>query len=390
MICLKYPHSSLSNSAYYKFRCQRFQINLPTEDYAFFQKCNEDKDDEKWEDCPDSWKVRRNSNIHYAQFSGVYKMRTNEDGSAELMDKYSRQPVYVQVSPTGEFYAEDSETPPGIFRYCKQENAWVFTIDKISKGANADDCSWLLKSPETDAPTLDDLPEADWEVWTGAIEQSTVDITCLDCTDTKSMRAEYQIKDSGCNFHGECGENDKRGICDCLPGFSGTRCSRCSGCVLLDILNGTERIGTFKRLDRSIDEPVEVYDRTVRYNVTKESTGNWVPARPFHAFFYWNDRYVLWNLEDAMNVTLGEDIGDNIENLVAYFDSFHAAWEISQPWYVAEINRDRWEKAEPKWKPFDDYRENPEYTVGSYEKFKYECISEEFSVCRFTFGGSFD
>jgi len=292
--------------------------------------------------------------------------------------------VYEQITTTGGRYT-DRDSPPGIFKYCVSEEAWVFTIAGVSKGANAMDCSWLLKSPETEATSLAYIVEEDWKVWTGAVDEADIDITCVECEDTKHF-ARSETKDVGCNFHGEC--NDDK-VCQCEENFAGSRCSICAECVHLDLvlesgddndlyiddlyMELTSKLeGPFMRLDNSDNKPIEVDGRMVRYHAGKDLYGKWITKSPLYVFFYWGGRYVFWDIEDCLTKT----DGDRREDLVLFFKSFHPAWSLGkegEPLYITDVDRNRWEKANLKWKSFEEYKKNPEYTVGSYTKVEFQC-----------------
>ena len=352
----------------YDSECGKFQINLPRKEYAFFYKCEND------EECPSGWEGR-DSNLNYSFFSGLYRAKY-KDGTLEIE---GRRPVYEQITATGDWYT-DASSPPGIFKYCKSEEAWVFTIDGVSKGANALDCSWLLKSPETEANSLAYIVEEDWKVWTGAIDESDIDITCVECEDSK-YKSSTATTDVGCNFHGECLE-DK--VCHCEENFAGPICSICADCELNELVEGigddndlymelTSKLdGKFKRLDNSDNQPIEVDGRMVRYHAGIDFTGRWITKIPLYVFFYWSGRYVFWDIEESLTKTYGNR-RDRREDLVSFFESFHPFWSEGEPWYVSDIDRNRWEKTNLKWKSFEEFKENPEYSAGSYKKVKFQC-----------------
>lgn len=359
---------------FYDYECEKFQINLPSKEYAFFRKC---KNGEK---CPKGWE-ERNSDLNYSNFSGLYQAKRSEDGTFKLE---GRRPIYEQITMASSRYKDRESSPPGIFKYCESEEAWVFTIAGVSKGATVMDCKWLLKSPETEATSLAYIVEEDWKVWTGAVDEADIDITCVECEDTKDITTN-ETADVGCNFHGEC--NDQK-ECLCEENFAGDRCSICAGCELLELVeeSGNENNlymeltskleGKFKRLDDSDNRPIEVDGRLVRYHAGEELlSGKWVTKSPLYVFFYWSGRYVFWDIENYLTKTDGDR--PCREDLVMFFESFHPAWSLGkegeEPWYVSDIDRNHWEKTNLKWKSFDDYKENPEYTVGSYKKVKFQC-----------------
>eukprot|EP00554_Chaetoceros_debilis_P007097 CAMPEP_0194077014 /NCGR_PEP_ID=MMETSP0149-20130528/3707_1 /TAXON_ID=122233 /ORGANISM="Chaetoceros debilis, Strain MM31A-1" /LENGTH=684 /DNA_ID=CAMNT_0038757907 /DNA_START=64 /DNA_END=2118 /DNA_ORIENTATION=- len=357
---------------FYEHECQKFMIKLPTrKKYMFFNKCRNGE-----QSCPESWKSRESS-LQYTDFNGLYEKMVDTDGNIEL---YNNRPLYRQISSKGnpDF---GLNSPPGIIKYCEQLESWVFSIKGVSKGANANDCSWLVKSPETEVLTLNHVPEGDWQVWTGAIVEGDVDITCVECKDTE--RADGQTFDVGCNYHGEC-NSDK--TCTCEEGFAGTTCSMCSGCTRfkfedrvneddLGAMLNSQYPGNFKRLDKDDGHPLELYDNLVYYHAIKKD-GEWIAADPLFTFFYWGDQYVLWNLQYAVHI-----FGDRRKNLIEFFETFHSAWDFqkekSEPRYVSQDTDDRWDQTPLKWRLFTEYEKNSDFSIGQYHELAFRCVEEE-------------
>ena len=82
-------------------------------------------------------------------------------------------------------------------------------------------CPWLLRSPNTDAYDLLEVP-TNWEIWTGVINQdATLSATCNECQSS----SDDQIYDTDCNFNGVCTRReDQYSRCACNDGFFGTHC----------------------------------------------------------------------------------------------------------------------------------------------------------------------
>ena len=148
---------------------------------------------------------------------------------------------------------------------------------------------------------------------------------------------------------------------------------------MYDFEYGNEPQRTFKRLDRSENKPMLVYDRNVYVsNSVTGSSRNWVSDKPLQSFFYWNDRYVVWDLEDIVNKT---DNGDySLDSILDFFNSFHAAWEETEPYFVREMSRDRWvsqEKAELQWKYYESYKTLSQvFTAATSYKLTSKCLED--------------
>ncbi len=372
-----------AKGVFYKMECEFFHVTLPNLEYQFFHKCRENGS------CPKSWKSRKNP-LKYPDFNGLYVELLNKDGT---LVKKDHRPVYKQQLAGDSDFGDDS--PPGQFSYCIKEEAWVFSIPGVTKGSNADDCSWLLKSPETEVLTLNYVPEGDWQVWTGAIDEGFVDITCAECMGGE--KTDDQTGDIGCNFHGQCREN---GTCDCVDGFLGTQCSTCADCSIVEIDNEISESlgyelklkwpGNFKRLDYPDGRAYEFYDRPVYYHSTKDMNldvlSKEITEDPLVVFLYWADQYVLWDFSDRV---LEGRYNERKAELKTILDAFHPLWGYDEskakPSFVSEQTKARLGMRGLKWRAYDDYLQNPDFSIGEYETLDFHCESYEHgNICTFS------
>ncbi len=367
---------------YFRMECERFQIIFPDLEYHFFPKCKGTERD----NCLEGWEGRT-SVLRYSDFNGLYVAEMKNGWQIEREDHF---PVYRQRLAGDSDFGKDS--PAGEIRYCKKEEAWVFRIPHVSKGSNADDCSWLLKSPETDALSLNHVPEEDWKVWTGTIDEGTVDITCVECVNEDL--AENQIYHIGCNFHGECRGD---GTCSCQDGFVGAQCSTCADCSVIDIESNVRDSfgyelkwkwpGTFHRLDYPDGTAFDLYDRPVFYYMKGETIDVGVPA-PLIVFFYWADQYALWDFSDRVSCTAGISCNTNqqIDELREFLEAFHPLWDFledkKKPEYVSEQTSARSGMKGLKWRGYEDYLENSDFSIGKFSELNFNCESYEFGgIC---------
>ena len=167
---LSYLTNHQRNGAY---RCQDFTVSFG---------------DDIWED---AWIINENGEpeqrlLVFAHFNGIYR----ENGMHDHRPKYT------------EMNKEDGDpfqtTVPAEIIYCSEIESWVFQHRNIRTSLNEEqenDCSWLLKSPNTESYDLIELAEeTEWYMWTGLTESDyPISIECNECDDTSS-----------CNYHGQC------------------------------------------------------------------------------------------------------------------------------------------------------------------------------------------
>ena len=116
----------------------------------------------------------------YSYFSGVYE----QEGS----QTQDGRPIYREMRKFDGGKGAFEEKVPAEIKYCKSENAWVFTHPYIRKSRGGEtiedsDCPWLLRSPETDAYNLLEVSGL-WEIWVGVINKNAqVLITSNLCKD---------------------------------------------------------------------------------------------------------------------------------------------------------------------------------------------------------------
>ena len=156
--------------------------------------------------------------LHYAYFSGKYeadfKNRAGVGGE---------RPVYYEASE--EVGDNHDDTTLGMFYFCETENAWVFSI-RAFVDANAveqetvDRCThgWLMRSPITDAATLDEVPTTGWRIWTGILDVAEdFSISCIECKTNL---------DCGGQNRGTCEDS----TCQCEDPYDGDFCTEDKAC----------------------------------------------------------------------------------------------------------------------------------------------------------------
>ena len=185
--------------------------------------------------------------LFYSYFSGQYVLKP---GAIE-----NERPVYYERGRDPDI---DPTRPPGKFSYCASEEAWVFSIDTITKGSGVseDECNWLLKSPKTSSFDLSAVGSSGWTIWTGVVTPPPVSFFLVSCDECSS--------EADCNYHGSCSRETKHCICD--PGWMGTTC------ILDDICEEIAAGAAGDSADRLVllrdetDDIVSLYDRPVYYN----------------------------------------------------------------------------------------------------------------------------
>ena len=296
-----------NRAIYHQAECQRFEVKFDPRSFDFFRDtCQQNN---TIHNCADSWTIRQDQ-IDYSSFNDVYEAEENDDGSIKLVDY---RPVYNQRDKTG-FNAFGEDSPGGKFRYCHEEEAWVFVIDRVSKSeVDVEDggCNWLMKSPKTKAFTLHEVELDGWVMWTGILHvMQSFSISCLECS------GEIDKPSADCTYHGKC--SNKKCVCD--SNWTGSQCESCASCSRLELTLGNEtRSSGFKRLDNGNFKTIEVYGRPVYYKV--DIFDNPDPALRFIS--YTGRRYAMYDLSGKMSLstTIATD-------LRKFFKTFHSTWDL--------------------------------------------------------------
>jgi hypothetical protein len=322
---------------FYQTECQQFNVRFEDVTYDYFDLyCKRDTVlGEPERECPPLWTSRIDP-IRYQSFSDTYYAAVDlETGGLKLQNN---RPIYFQRGDERrDFRSEEKNNPgpPGMISYCQNMNAWVFSIKGVRKGAYADDCSWLLKSPKTDSLFLHDVPEGDWEVWSGIVSETVVDITCTECGERIQEKVD-------CGFNGQC--IDKQ--CVCEGKWMGKQCDTCTSCKTLDFVENGDPGSIFLnstltnymvRLDKN-GIPFDVYGRPVYYHGIQQSDAPNIVSQPLVVMLYTGGDYWIWELSPGS--LEGEE---NEENLIKYLESFHSTWDYQEdkkPWFIARAIHD--------------------------------------------------
>ena len=130
-------------------------------------------------------------------------------------ENHHGHPIYREVGKVQPHSKYEIEMKtPAEYKYCKGEEAWVFTHPDIYKtiegSRDSKDCNWLARSPTPDDFDLLGI-QGHWDLWTGAISKGDVSIDDGRCKD-----------DQSCNLNGKC----EGGKCVCAVRENVSR--RCS------------------------------------------------------------------------------------------------------------------------------------------------------------------
>lgn len=163
--------------------------------------------------------------LAYDYFDGVYV----KDGSRTMngrpvyieMKKSDRTPFDSVAPKMNPYHVDGSQEyaidpiKPATIKYC--EGRWILSHEYIMKSTDetheGEDCDWLARSPETEGYDLLDVANSKWDVWTGKISQSDVNIQCNYCE-----------RESDCNLNGQCIQG--KCVCDASKDtvYLGTHC----------------------------------------------------------------------------------------------------------------------------------------------------------------------
>jgi len=306
---------------YYVAECNRFKISFEDKSFDFFKI----RPDNIWKNSTryDVIRGRESEPIRYSSFNDYYYPKPKGKG----FELQNNRPVFYQRGFTSFARESDSQDaklrPPGKISYCKGIKAWVFSIENIYKSPiydpKDDGCNWLMKSKETLASLLDDVEEEDWDVWTGEISETKVDITCIDCRRPSKKASSKQPSKKNvldCNYNGYC-SNDS--VCVCNKDWTGGRCGVSYKCKSFEFEDGSSDILTDKDGVGMI-----VHDRPVHYVLE---------APDLYLILYFGRRYVILEL-----ISEDHDVSD-----FTYLSKFHSAWNgfdsASKPILKTELTK---------------------------------------------------
>eukprot|EP00978_Attheya_sp_CCMP212_P009203 scaffold21716_cov47-Attheya_sp.AAC.2 len=281
------------NGDYLHSVCQSFDVNfgdkvsnLCTIDSCFFSN---DTDPNNVPEIP------------YGPFSGIYEVYRDSRGSFKWK---GRRPVYHKRN-----IEIVKGMHPGKFSYCQSEKAWVFTIDGVRK-AFEDKCNWLLRSPETEAFSLGDVPTTGWSIWTDNALAPADPHFKLSCGECES--------DVDCSYvNGNCTKK----TCVCEPSWTGRNCQTSVNCSTLLFELSFSDGGVTKTSPNASKaflhlEGIAYKERPVFYRYEVNTT--------IEILFYSGGRFNIIERKGlGINTTLGVQDKD-LDKLRDYFDTVHS------------------------------------------------------------------
>ena len=293
--------------------------------------------------------------IHYSYFSGKYKADfTNQDGIPNLRPVY-----YEMVKSTNISFISDDDHSLGMFYYCNTENAWVWTVKTFAASGilpqkTLDRCplGWLLRSPITEALTLEDVPTDGWRVWTGVLhEMNDLSFRCLECN-----------TDIDCGLErGICGSDR---LCHCHDFASGNFCNEQKPCMdLISIFEDDDgrndvEVSTFFSRPGLMTYGRPLYFRPWYRNENNHYKGQWRDQNYTHweLLFYSGARWISYRgRKDEFDV-VGE-----------HFDA-HAYWlglqDLPSSFWFSEPTKSHRPTGPLKWYKLSETR-----SYGSYGPF---------------------
>eukprot|EP00978_Attheya_sp_CCMP212_P002970 scaffold6079_cov66-Attheya_sp.AAC.3 len=280
--------------------CQSFDVNfgdkvsnLCTADSCFFYNVTDPNN------------VRE---LPYGPFSGIYEVY--HDNHDNFVWKGGRPVYYTRNIEIGD------GSHPGKFSYCKNEKAWVFTIDGVRK-AFSDKCNWLLRSPKTEAYSLGDVPTTGWSIWTDDAlvpADPHFELSCAECE-----------SDVDCSYlHGSC----EKKICVCDPSWTGRNCQTSFYCSTLHSELSFSNGGVTKTSPN--DSKAFLHLKGVAYK-ERPVYYSYMVNMPIEILFYSDGRFNVIEWEGfAINQSLGVQDND-LAKLRDYFDKVHSV--------VVDINK---------------------------------------------------
>jgi len=260
--------------------------------------------------------------LHYAYFSNNYKI---EEKNKRFKLEGDR-PVYYERGQK-EWVGKRA---PGKFLYCKDLQAWAFTIEDVWPRGETNSTwkaceNWLLKSPETEVYALEEVPLQGWSIWTGITDTAQdFSLSCDECS-----------SDIDCSLHGKCVER----TCVCSKKWLGQRCDSKIPCNELvytnNRCNGYDETPGFVLLRDKNNKTMEVYGRPVFAKLDTSSLDYNFDQDYYYLDddFSWNE-YVFDNNEANVVFYTGRRWYDgyfpahNISVLRGIFnETFHAHWD---------------------------------------------------------------
>lgn len=312
---------------------------------------------------PRDFNVSAPPDLHYAYFSGKYTADFDNKGKADI--DVDGRPVYFEGSRD----VESDDPTVAMFYYCAEEKAWVWSVrafldakavpeatrKEAKEGKEHEVCKygWLLKSPITEALTLDEAPTEGWKIWTGVLERtSDLSFSCVEC-DT----------DRDCGLgRGSCSKTSS--TCVCHDEFSGPYCNQDPPCEhLLGFQSDSPDplAGGVYAFRNSF-----AYDRPIFYG-TKDFLGQ--NSNKSEMFIYTGSRWFdsLWTKEQLSEI-------ENVTEVHAYWNNILLG---KVEWY-SEVTNTFLPTGPLKW-----YSMNPRRSEGNYGPFGkeeevqyiYECLS---------------
>lgn len=232
----------------------------------------------------------------YSHFNGIYEEEGRHDG----------KPMYIERNK--EEGSEFKRTIPAEIVYCQDIESWVFRHKYVTTSSDPDkenECSWLLRSPQTESFDITELAEdTEWFVWRGLVHSDyKVHIECVECDN-----------DADCNYKGVCSDE----TCDCADDYFGTHCQFEQPCEVIRSEKGNTT--TLKLLGDPDDEEgedfVEVYGRPM-YVIENLSDKPYGLLRLTHPDD--DDKYFNVEYPDS---TETDGVGDLVSHKHFHLDSF--------------------------------------------------------------------
>ncbi|CAB9509322.1 expressed unknown protein [Seminavis robusta] len=223
--------------------------------------------------------------LNYAYFSGSYDVSYKDNG---LLDRHERRPIYYEATSAAAT-ATQCQTDPtcGMFYYCSELEAWVFTIRALGTARKQlDQCEWgwLAISQQTKEFDLERVPAAGWKIYTGDISETAVVITRDNCD-----------IDAECSLNGACVD----GRCSCNEGWQGTRCEvKTTICPAMQWINygassyEYETMGPLYLAEEN-GSPLTAYGRPIYYRHFETDEGTCPTGHRYETYVYIGRKWVF-------------------------------------------------------------------------------------------------
>eukprot|EP00578_Thalassiosira_sp_NH16_P023261 CAMPEP_0181093132 /NCGR_PEP_ID=MMETSP1071-20121207/9285_1 /TAXON_ID=35127 /ORGANISM="Thalassiosira sp., Strain NH16" /LENGTH=802 /DNA_ID=CAMNT_0023175351 /DNA_START=14 /DNA_END=2422 /DNA_ORIENTATION=+ len=139
----------------------------------------------------------------YSHFSGTYIENGTHGGYPRYTEQNKRNSSKFEALVGAELL------------FCHELEAWVFRHELIKTSQNGkeeNECSWLMRSPDTITFDIEEAADYDWNVWTGVIKPSSgLYVSCNECANSED-----------CGHRGTC-SSDRQCKCD-DEGHFGYKC----------------------------------------------------------------------------------------------------------------------------------------------------------------------